>query len=318
VLRLSVRHSLRESSNVDIKALWKETSAASNNIIRDSTLVNTRSLDGATKALKLQAVNQSLGHVKTLTIQGMAISSIVDSMKPSQIAAWTTEVNKLPATLFNFTRKALQQQLPTKANLHRWGKTTTPACPLCNMIQTNKHVLNNCSSKSALDRYKVRHDAVLRIVCTWLQGVLATGTVLHADLSGADYKPLDVLFQNLRPDIAVVHNNAIYLLELTVCNETNMIKSRDYKLGNYLAIGKDCTVGYRSHSVHLFTMEVSSLGLVSDVAGFTRATTVNADVLPKLIVSEIVKCVVGNSYNVYRIEKRWTNCRKLTVLHCVY
>jgi len=123
-----------------------------------------------------------MGHVKTWTIQSMATLSIVNSMKPSQITAWTAEVNKPPATLFNFTLEALQQQLPTKFNLHRWEKTTTPTCPLCSKIQTNKHVLNNCLSTHALDRYKVRHDAVLRLICAWLQCVKLGGAVLHADL----------------------------------------------------------------------------------------------------------------------------------------
>jgi len=115
----------------------------SSNIIRDNALLKNSSLDGANKAIKLETVNQAMGHVKTLTIQGTDISSIVNSMKPSQITAWTAEVNKLPATLLNFTRKALQQQLLIKSNLHRWRTTTTPTCPLCSKIQTNKHVLNN-------------------------------------------------------------------------------------------------------------------------------------------------------------------------------
>jgi len=90
-----VQRSLRKSSNADMKSLWKMTSSLSSNIIRDSKLLKNSSLDGATKAIKLEAVNQAVGHVKTLTIQGMAISSIVNSMKPSQITAWTAEVNKL-------------------------------------------------------------------------------------------------------------------------------------------------------------------------------------------------------------------------------
>jgi len=113
----------------------------------------------------------------------------------------------------------------------------------------NKHVLNNC----ALDRYKVRHDAVLRMICVWLQSINVGETVLHADFPGSDNKPLDVLFKNICPAIAIVQNNAIHLLELTtcmpVCHETNMIKSRDYKLRKYAAIHDDCKDDYRSHSI---------------------------------------------------------------------
>jgi len=99
------------------------------------------------------------------------------------------------------------------------------------------------------------------------------GAVLHADLPRSDYKPLNVLFQTLRPDIAIVYRNTIHLLELTICHETNMNKSRDYILNKYVAIRDNCTAVYRSHSVHLYTIKVSSLGVVSDIAVFTRACT---------------------------------------------
>jgi len=35
--------------------------------------------------MKLESVNQAFGHVKMLTIQGMAISTIVNTLKPSKI-----------------------------------------------------------------------------------------------------------------------------------------------------------------------------------------------------------------------------------------
>jgi len=64
-----------------------------------------------------------------------------------------------------------------------------------------------------------------------------------------------------------------------------MIKSRDYKLNKYASIHVDCKADYRSHSIHLYIIEVSSLGVVSDNASFTRANNVNADGLRKLIMS---------------------------------
>ena len=43
------------------------------------------------------------------------------------------DVESRAAPLFKFARKALQQQLPTAANLHRWGKKSDPGCPLCQL-----------------------------------------------------------------------------------------------------------------------------------------------------------------------------------------
>src|SRR5260221_4456184 len=104
---------------------------------------------------------------------------------------------------------------------------TSNQCPLCNQIQTNKHVLTNCSSPYVLQRYKRRHDAALYILCNWLRTALISETVLHADKAG--FESLNSIFVNVRPDIAVVSKKVIYLLELTICHQTNLEKSRHYK-----------------------------------------------------------------------------------------
>ena len=42
------------------------------------------------------------------------------------------------------------------------------------------------------------------------------------------------LFQNFRPDIAVLKNNMITILELIVCHELNLTKSKkQYKVSKY-------------------------------------------------------------------------------------
>src|SRR6218665_3630624 len=76
----------------------------------------------------------------------------------------------MPEPVYNFERKALQQQLPTAANLARWKKTSDASCQLRNSgkPQTNKHVLSNCSSPAALERYKSRHNGILETMGDWL------------------------------------------------------------------------------------------------------------------------------------------------------
>ena len=64
----------------------------------------------------------AMNHVKSLELQGLSITAVIDSVKPKVITAWSKTVNALPGLLFNFTRKGLQQQLATAANLNRWGK----------------------------------------------------------------------------------------------------------------------------------------------------------------------------------------------------
>ena len=189
-----------------------------------------------------------MSHIRSLVVQGASVTTVIDVLKPRQIAAWSSEINLLPTPLFNFSRKALQQQLPSKANLQWWGKRTDETCPLCHEKQTNKHVLNNCSSPAALDRYKVRHDALLRIICSWLNTIIKSPLIMHADLGGRVYPPLSMIFKHLRPDIAIVGKNCVTILELTVCHETNLQKSKLYKCEKYSSIQNDCVQNYEKYN----------------------------------------------------------------------
>ena len=195
--------------------------------------------------------------------------------------------------MFCFVRKSLQQQLPTLANLLRWGKALSASCPLCNQLQTNKHVLSNCSSISALHRYKLRHDAILLIICNWIKSVSAVS--IYADIPG--FEPLSVLFQSLRPDIAIVKAKVIYICELTVCHESNMIKSREYKLSKYNNINHNLRNIYKDHSIVTTSLEVSVLGFISDCSMFMNSV-VN-QVIPNCISDNIIRNVIYNSYGIY-------------------
>jgi hypothetical protein len=166
---------------------------------------------------------------------------------------------------------------------------------MCRHVQTNKHVLSNCSAPSALKRYKLRHDAVLFILCNWLRSVLKDGATLYADIAG--FQPLEIIFKNLRPDIAVVYNNTVYLCELTVCHETNLTKSRDYKRAKYANISRNVTTNFIDYSVDLHTIELSVLGFISDCSSFIKS--VSYVLLTDDIYASIVRNVIGNSYNIY-------------------
>src|SRR6218665_3702015 len=98
-----------------------------------------------------------------LECQGILSKTVVQSVKKANIITWsnTHRPTIMPEPVYNFARKAMQPQLPTAANLARWKKTSDSSCQLCNSgkPQTNKHVLSNCSSLAALERYKRRHNA---------------------------------------------------------------------------------------------------------------------------------------------------------------
>lgn len=54
--------------------------------------------------------------------------------------------------------------LPGPSNLFCWGKVETPACPLCQGTGTLEHILSSCPIALGEDRYRWRHERVLKAI----------------------------------------------------------------------------------------------------------------------------------------------------------
>ena len=67
-------------------------------------------------------------------------------------------------------------------------------------------------------------------------GEISDQQKLFADIPG-DYNPIDEIFEpTVRPDIAIVDGSKIAILELTVCHESNLEKSKLFKIEKYTKI----------------------------------------------------------------------------------
>ena len=161
-LRLSKRFKLHQSANEECRSLWVMSSDANVNL--DSKIIDSDTKISAVASLTSAHHKRNFEHVNSLQIQGKLISAINAEFNKTEINQWTSNFEKLAALIFKFERKALQQQLPTAANLQRWGKTSDPNCLLCQAKQTNKHVLSKCGSLFALGRFKTRHNSILAIL----------------------------------------------------------------------------------------------------------------------------------------------------------
>ena len=136
----------------------------------DRLLTSTTSLSAATKKLREEHVLEASTHLYSLQCQGILAKSVNESITRKNIALWSSVTAALPAPQFNFVWKAFIQCLPTALNLVRWARATDPLCALCSSKpQTNKHVLSNCRSPTALRRYIIRHNEVLLLVVEWLR-----------------------------------------------------------------------------------------------------------------------------------------------------
>jgi len=263
-LALMKRNALKQSSEDEIKMLWRD-SAKSN--VRSEELLTVNNYRSASKIQKNQQAEKIMNHFLSLKKQSRIISSVMDSISSRQISNWSDSVQFLPGYIFNFVIKAVQQQLPTFSNLHLWGRSTTDKCHFCDKPQTNKHVLSNCGSSSALKRYTDRHNKVLTILCEWISGQLPNDFELFHDLHGTSGKQVSDLFTSIRPDIAIKTRSKVIVLELTICHETNLNSSREYKLDKYKNISHHRNELIRNLPVKVYTCEITTLGFLQLAEG---------------------------------------------------
>src|SRR6218665_1855271 len=199
----------------------------------------------------------------SLECQGILSKTVVKSVKKVNIITWSNTLTIMPEPVYNFARKALQQQLPTAANLARWKKTSDSSCQLCNSgkPKTNKHVLSNCSSLAALERYKRQHNGILETLADWLASALSPSQSLFVDITSEKFHPVGAIFKaSARPDTVIRHDSELFVLELTVCHESNLTPSKAYKLNKYKNLSHHLNNEYKHYKIPLFTLEVSTLG----------------------------------------------------------
>ena len=89
----------------------------------------------------------------------------------------------------------------------------------------------------------------------------------------------------------------IVILELTVCHETNLLKSRSYKVNKYCNISDNRKRMCLNRTVKVFTCEVSTLGLISDTASFCKAVKLSN--LSAMVKQLIIKSASSNSHYIY-------------------
>ena len=195
-MRLIKRHALWRSPDLELRSIASDSALA--NCAIDEHIAASKDVCSAKKALKNEFIEKASQHVLNLECQGPAFKVITDAIKKPKIGLWSKEIDSLPSAKLIFARKALSQVLPTSANLVRWKRSTDPLCHLCSsgLPQTNKHVLSNCNSPVALQRYTNRHDDILRILVAWLKSVLPVSAKLHADLTNCDCLSIYDLFDN--------------------------------------------------------------------------------------------------------------------------
>ena len=163
--------------------------------------------------------------------------------------------------------------------------------------QTNKHLLSNCSS--LLERYTIRHNAILEKLAQWIDTHKSASQCLLVDLPSSRFSTLERVFQSsVRPDIVIQEDARVLVLELTACHESNLLKSKEYKENKYRNISTHLLPCLAQVPVLVFTVEVSVLGIVSNLKSSTQAA--NLPDIPQSLLSAISKSTIMNSFEIFR------------------
>ena len=109
--------------------------------------------------------------------------------------------------------------------------SSTSDCSFCLLPETLLYVVSGCNKYLSEGRYTSRHDSILNFLVLSFQSV--RDSVTYADLPGF-INPSAITGDNLRPNLLLLlPNKCLYIPELTVGFETNILKNSHRKHTKY-------------------------------------------------------------------------------------
>ena len=291
------RSALKYSPNVDINNLWAVTSTNKN--IQYDIYKDTKDV---LKAVRKENEERLQNH---LISQGSFFSSIMNNSTSTFNSLWSSVQSKLPKNIFNFTIRYINNTLPTRKNLSKWGLSSTSDCSFCSSPETLLHVIAGCKTYLDEGRFTWRHDSVLNFLASTLTAV--QNSTLYADIPGF-VNPSVITGDRLRPDLLLVtENRCLYILELTVGYESNLQVNANRKRQKYLDLIKEQEADY--DKVKFVNLSLSTLGVFSrsseNFDGMLRSLKCDAKFC-KYIKKKIVNMCIRTTYYIFcKRNKVW-------------
>ena len=301
--QLTTRSILQKSNNNEIKELYHLTKS---NFVSQDVLLHQEKPVKVSDRYAVETAKEILSEISTLKEQNCILNVIAEKCTSSSLIEWQKVCDRLPKNIFVFVRKALIFCLPNNTNLFRWKKNPTPSCAICHAEkQTQLHILNNCKKAVDSGRYTWRHNSILVTLCHYLSLLENVGYKLYADIEGRT-NPAE-LFNNLRPDVALLHDDELIVIELTCCFETNFTKSRQYKIDRYKHLEGDCKL--RVKEFKKVFLEVSSLGfLPKEIKTLKNICKLNTEINTKRLLQKICEVALRSSYFIFtKRNADWPN-----------
>ena len=245
----SIRKCLQNSKNHDIRKIHQLTSYESN--------IQFDQFSSARQVVKSIRDNKVDKICTQLASQGSVITKVWENVLVCTKSNWFAVRDKMPSNIYNFVNRYLNNSLPTLKYMLLWGTSNSMSCLDCGYSQTLLHVMSGCEKHLHQGRYTWRHNSVLKASASFL---LPRGIgELYVDLEGFR-SPSEVTGDSKRPDMLIVRpDGTLYLVQLTVCYETNMPKNAQIKSNRY-----ETTIEHLKSSftcVKFVNLVVSALGI---------------------------------------------------------
>ena len=300
------RTALKFSPNQDIKNLWAITSTNKN--VQYDIYKDTKDV---LKAVRNENEERLQKH---LIAQGSFFTSVNNHSTSKFNSLWSSVQSNLHKNIFNFTIRYINNTLPTRKNLSKWGLSSTSDCSFCLSPETLLHVVAGCKTYLDEGRFTWRHDSVLNFLASILTKV--QNSRLFVDLPGF-INPSVLSGDSLRPDILlVIENKCLYILELTVGYESNLQINTNRKRQKYLDLIKEqqtCFPTVKFINLSLSTLGVFSRSSVEDLDEMLRSLKFDAQ-YNKYIKKKIVNICIRTSYYIFcRRNKEWNRPELLTI-----
>ena len=245
------RKALKASPNEATNNLWKDTSNYKN--VQYDSYKNTKDVLTTIRKQHEEKLQQNM------ISQGSFFSNIIKHSTLSFNSIWSSVQSKLPKNIFNFTIRYINNTLPTRKNLLKWGISATSECSFCLEPESLLHVVAGWKTYLNQGRFTWRHDSVLNFIASTLKSVDHSN--LYADLPGY-ISPSVLTGDELRPDLLItLENKCIYVLELTIGFESNLLTNVTRKQQKYQDLINEQHKNYEK--VKFINLSISSLGVFS-------------------------------------------------------
>ena len=249
----------------------------------------------------------------SLTTQSLVIKSIWSYALPSTARLWSSVLEKMPRNIYTFSIRYLGNCLPNRSNTHRWGAAVSGLCSFCPNRQTLGHVIGGCKISLEEKRFNWRHNSILLSLARATKALPFVTVYCDIEECQEFLSPSIISGDSFRPDMIVVREKEIFVMELTVGFEPNMQKNALRKQQRYKPLIDSLS---KTQSVHFLNLSVGAAGIISNDAANIFNWMKNLGFSQKeseyLIRKTINICIRTTYYLFCRRDKPWETPKLLS------